>query len=130
MSMRGKKCLECNEGTYGETSISDDMDGVLHCNKCNHKVNTFTDEESRNMIHESIKSIKVYSPVCYNDNDVTQIIQQKVQIKFKPGPIDNEVVMSYVPEIWKGARRVECEVRFEKHSNTINIKAVDRIRLQ
>lgn len=29
-----KKCKKCGKGKYVETSIQDDWDGVLHCNKC------------------------------------------------------------------------------------------------
>jgi hypothetical protein len=42
--MRGKKCLECGEGTYQETSIYDDWDGVVHCTECNHVVANIVDE--------------------------------------------------------------------------------------
>jgi hypothetical protein len=35
---QGKTCSKCKKGTYEETSIHDDWDGVLHCNKCNHEV--------------------------------------------------------------------------------------------
>jgi len=34
-------CMECGQGTYVETSIFDDMDGVLHCSDCNHKVERY-----------------------------------------------------------------------------------------
>lgn len=37
----GKMCSECLEGTYTETSIYDDWDGVLHCNKCEHGVKRY-----------------------------------------------------------------------------------------
>lgn len=37
IDMKGKKCLKCKKGKYEETSIHDDWDGVLHCNKCGHK---------------------------------------------------------------------------------------------
>lgn len=35
VDMKGKKCTACKKGTYQETSQHDDMDGVLHCDKCN-----------------------------------------------------------------------------------------------
>jgi (p)ppGpp synthase/HD superfamily hydrolase len=35
---RGKTCEKCGKGTYGETSQHDDMDGLFHCNKCGHEV--------------------------------------------------------------------------------------------
>ena len=37
--MTGKKCAACKKGAYEETSANDDMDGVLHCTKCNKKIN-------------------------------------------------------------------------------------------
>lgn len=38
VDMTGKKCTACKKGTYQETSQHDDMDGVLHCTKCNKSV--------------------------------------------------------------------------------------------
>lgn len=38
IDMTGKKCLKCKKGKYYETSIQDDWDGVLHCDKCGHEV--------------------------------------------------------------------------------------------
>ncbi len=35
---QGKTCTKCKKGKYEETSVQDDWDGVLHCNKCNHEV--------------------------------------------------------------------------------------------
>lgn len=34
VDMLGKRCQECEIGTYQETSIYDDWEGVLHCTKC------------------------------------------------------------------------------------------------
>lgn len=33
-----KKCENCGDGIYVETSMFDDIDGVLHCNICDEKV--------------------------------------------------------------------------------------------
>ena len=38
VDMKGKKCTTCKKGTYEETSQHDDMDGVLHCTKCQKEV--------------------------------------------------------------------------------------------
>ena len=38
VDLKSKKCEKCKKGNYIETSIHDDIDGVLHCNKCNHQV--------------------------------------------------------------------------------------------
>jgi hypothetical protein len=38
VDMKGKKCTACKKGTYEETSQHDDMDGVLHCDKCRKEV--------------------------------------------------------------------------------------------
>jgi len=32
--MSGKRCDRCGRGKYKETSIHDDMEGVLHCSDC------------------------------------------------------------------------------------------------
>jgi len=34
--MKGIKCTKCEKGTYQETGMHDDMDGVVHCTKCGH----------------------------------------------------------------------------------------------
>lgn len=33
-----KTCENCGQGTYIETSMFDDMNGVLHCSVCDQKV--------------------------------------------------------------------------------------------
>lgn len=38
IDMTGQICQQCKQGTYQETSQMDDMDGVLHCNKCRAEV--------------------------------------------------------------------------------------------
>ena len=38
VDMTGKKCAACKKGTYQETGIHDDMDGVLHCTNCNKEI--------------------------------------------------------------------------------------------
>ena len=48
VDMKGKKCTACKKGTYQETDQHDDMDGVLHCTKCNKQVKR----------HQSAKSTK------------------------------------------------------------------------
>jgi hypothetical protein len=35
----GEQCL-CG-GTFEETSLHDDIDGTLHCNKCGEKINRY-----------------------------------------------------------------------------------------
>ena len=34
----GKSCFSCHKGVYKETTIRDDWDGVLHCDKCGAQV--------------------------------------------------------------------------------------------
>lgn len=36
--MMSEKCSKCEDGTYEEAGFHDDMDGVLHCTKCNKEV--------------------------------------------------------------------------------------------
>ena len=40
---------KCGEGKYVETSQTDDIDGVLHCNECDHKVDRY-----RPLVNEGI----------------------------------------------------------------------------
>jgi hypothetical protein len=35
---KGQTCVRCKKGTYQETSIQDDMQGVLHCTNCGYEV--------------------------------------------------------------------------------------------
>lgn len=37
----GQKCESCGKGRYKETSIMDDWEGVLHCDKCGHRVDAY-----------------------------------------------------------------------------------------
>jgi hypothetical protein len=46
VDMTGKKCTACKKGTYQETSQMDDMDGVLHCNKCRKEVKRHQSDKS------------------------------------------------------------------------------------
>lgn len=41
VDLAGQTCTKCENGTYGETSIHDDWDGVLHCSNCNHEVKRY-----------------------------------------------------------------------------------------
>ncbi len=36
IDMSGEPCEDCGKGIYTETGYFDDIDGVLHCNKCGH----------------------------------------------------------------------------------------------
>ena len=41
----GHKCEKCHKGTYKETRLQDDWQGVLHCDKCNYETNRWHSEE-------------------------------------------------------------------------------------
>lgn len=43
VDMMGKKCKTCGKGVYKETSLMDDMKGVLHCNKCGAETERYID---------------------------------------------------------------------------------------
>ena len=45
MSLIGKTCEVCKEGTYAERSIHDDWDGKLTCDKCNHRIDKNPNEQ-------------------------------------------------------------------------------------
>ena len=38
---KGQKCETCKKGKYTETSQMDDLEGVLHCEKCQHKIERY-----------------------------------------------------------------------------------------
>ena len=50
-------CKKCGKGTYQETSIHDDWDGVLHCTnkKCNHEVKRYKSEDNPPPKPEKVK---------------------------------------------------------------------------
>ena len=37
VDLKGKTCKKCKKGKYSETSVHDNMYGVLHCEKCGHE---------------------------------------------------------------------------------------------
>ena len=39
--LNGKECKSCIKGIYKETSLMDDLKGVLHCSECGAKVNRY-----------------------------------------------------------------------------------------
>lgn len=41
IDMTGEKCNSCGKGKYKETSMHDDMDGVLHCSNCGDQVKRY-----------------------------------------------------------------------------------------
>lgn len=49
----GTICHKCKKGRYQETSIHDDLDGVVHCSKCDHKIKRF--QENKMKIKETIE---------------------------------------------------------------------------
>ena len=61
--MTGQPCEKCKRGKYQETSIHDDMDGVLHCTKCGTKVDRWRAYKEPGVAEGSnknvVKSVKV-----------------------------------------------------------------------
>lgn len=41
IDVKGKKCELCGKGTYKETSQMDDLNGTLHCSKCDKMVDRY-----------------------------------------------------------------------------------------
>lgn len=39
--MKNRPCMKCSKGLYVERSVHDDWEGVLHCDKCGHKINRY-----------------------------------------------------------------------------------------
>lgn len=59
--MTGKKCEKCGKGKYKETSVQDDMHGVLHCPKCGHEVKRWREESlSERTSPEAAQDIAAY----------------------------------------------------------------------
>lgn len=47
VDMKNRKCTRCGKGKYVETSVYDDWEGSLHCNKCNHCVSRYMKMETK-----------------------------------------------------------------------------------
>jgi hypothetical protein len=47
MDNSNKKCKFCKKGTYIETSIHDDLHGVLHCSKCKQQINRYENKKDK-----------------------------------------------------------------------------------
>ena len=69
VDMKGKKCTTCKKGTYEETSQHDDMDGVLHCTKCQ-------------------KEVKRHQPAKSKKKRVSEGIMDREEARSKAGNID------------------------------------------
>lgn len=41
VDLLNKRCSSCKFGKYIETSIQDDIDGSLHCSKCNVRIKRY-----------------------------------------------------------------------------------------
>jgi len=50
MDLLNKDCLTCKKGRYIETSIQDDIQGVLYCSKCSSKVRRHEPLEQPNIV--------------------------------------------------------------------------------
>jgi hypothetical protein len=86
VDMTGKKCTKCNKGKYHETSHMDDMDGVLHCTKCNHQVdrwkNTVKEDATGVTPQNSMGAggIETFSPLL-KPKPLRKIIPNKKELK-------------------------------------------------
>ena len=49
--MTGTICHKCDEGRYRETSMHDDIDGVLHCTNCGDEVKRWKSAEELGLPH-------------------------------------------------------------------------------
>jgi hypothetical protein len=72
VDLAGQTCTKCENGTYGETSIHDDWDGVLHCSNCNHEVKRYTREEP---VEEPPKVIRVCDQL-FNESFVKEVAEE------------------------------------------------------
>jgi NAD-dependent SIR2 family protein deacetylase len=43
--MLKQECIKCYRGKYAETSMNDDMDGVVHCFECGHEMPRYTEAD-------------------------------------------------------------------------------------
>lgn len=79
--MMGKKCESCKKGKYKETSFHDDMDGVLHCDKCGIETKRYKSvKESLEVKEEKIN---------HSDIKNTEIIFSNEYLYYNPDKVDN-----------------------------------------
>jgi len=48
MDNTNKLCENCEIGHYEETSVMDDINGVLHCNECNNQIDRYSPDNGEN----------------------------------------------------------------------------------
>ena len=102
VDMTGKKCEKCKKGTYQETGMHDDMDGVLHCTKCG------TEVKRHPQRHRNIKAKARHESV---DEDLSleeqfDIIEEMVEELALHYGVDSE-------EIWEHFESVDDDELFE-----------------
>jgi transcription elongation factor Elf1 len=86
-------CTSCGEGTYRETLFFDDMDGVLHCEICNHETKRWQ------------KPITTGEPVYVTSFDLTKVVVADDLIYKEPPRVVHLKVEPYDvyigrPSIW------------------------------
>lgn len=87
-------CSNCHKGTYIEKFSNDDMDGILHCSKCNHGINRWSTEGDRDMnaIDNIMLTLAEYGDIhffpdsysCTLDDIRGAAREDGVQIRVKP----------------------------------------------
>ena len=56
--MSGVKCTNCKKGIYKETNQLDDLNGVLHCDKCNHEIQRYIETKKEIEVRKVYDAIK------------------------------------------------------------------------
>lgn len=74
----GETCDHCGKGTYQETTINDDLDGVLHCTECGEKTDRYKEpmNEGRSRYRNFKESdiMRTHAKVSYGVNQAKKML--------------------------------------------------------
>lgn len=53
IDLSNTECFNCNSGLYIETSVMDDINGVLHCSNCNQQIERYIPDNTPDNIYSA-----------------------------------------------------------------------------
>jgi hypothetical protein len=63
VDMYGKVCKKCKKGKYRETSHMDDLEGVLHCDKCGEETERYLNEATNTFAAAALELVNIAEPM-------------------------------------------------------------------
>ena len=111
IDMTGKKCTACKKGTYQETGMHDDMDGVLHCTNCNKEITRWQAYKEQGVAEGLQVGARVFNRNEPDDRPASRIVGiiNDRQVRVKDG-FSGEIVVWPVKDLVKAGQRVAEEI--------------------